>query len=222
MDVALNENEGACGEIIKPPPASITLLEDLAQRLTLETFTISKQSPSHKNISNTTIDAVPDLRYPVQVPFLHQPGLGDKLEQAALAFTSAATSHLGAGKTVFFEFFKPVSPSLATILDFYRSQMSSKSDEYAGALLDASHHHFISPTEHQADNLPQIHGREPYRIYIVILDRPDFADTPRSVTFQLADGGKLKSSIEQQSFALGLRSETGNFVEMEVRRAAGL
>lgn len=228
MDVCWDEDEGAPDdEGATYTEDAITTLRNLAARLSLDDFNVSRLNTTDIIITNVDGSSEPDLRYVIYVPFLHLPGMGDTLEQAANAFTHEVTSRFSEKKTVSFEFCKPPSKSLSSILKAQREK--DEPEDYIGALTTFPNDegstriraHPIALTEHANENDPARVGFEPYRTFIVVLERPDFSQVEGSVLFLLADGGKHKPSADSE-LPQSMKPEFHDYVEMQLWRCAGM
>lgn len=234
MDVGWNEDEGTPeAERARSSGDASATLQSLAARLSVDDFNIHEPAATDVVISNTTGTPEPDLRYVIYVPFLHQPGMGDKLEQVAKAFTQQITSRLSGQKTISFEFYKPPSKDLSSVLAVHREKCQS--ENYIGALTtfpNKSGEHSeesssrvraypIARTEHAVENDPVNVPFEPYRTFAVVLERPDFSREEGCVLFLLADGGKPKPNADQD-LPPSMKPELQNYVEMELWRCPGM
>ncbi|THZ77515.1 hypothetical protein D6C85_01628 [Aureobasidium pullulans] len=214
MDIGWDEDEGG-------PDAewATETLHNVALRLSLDDYNVSRPNATEFKISSTTGISEPDLRYIIHVPFLNEAGMSDKLEQAARAFTYEITSRLSGNTSISFEFYKPPSKSLSSILTAHRNKNRSKN--YIGALTTFSGDPFraypITRTERASENDPENVPFVPYRTFIVVLERPDFAQVEGGVLFLLADGGKPKPSADQE-LPDSMKLELQDYVEMELWR----
>lgn len=230
MDIGWSEDEGTPdAERSAYTGESGSILQGLAARLSLDEFSISGSASTDIVISNAAGTSDPDLRYDIYVPFLDQPGMGDKLEQVANDFTHEVTSRLSGKKTVFFEFHKPSSKTLSSILMEHRQRdraenstgalttFSGKSDNDSDEGPPRVRAYPISRAEHVEYSDPAKAKYEPYRTFIVVLERPDFNQVEGGVLFLLAHGGKFKGDIP-----LSQAWELDNYEEAEVWRCSGM
>ncbi|TIA27500.1 hypothetical protein D6C83_07736 [Aureobasidium pullulans] len=214
MDIGWDEDEGG------PDAERATeTLHNVALRLSLDDYSVSRPNATEFKISSTTGISEPDLRYIIHVPFLNETGMSDKLEQAARAFTYEITSRLSGNTSISFEFYKPPSKSLSSILTAHRNK--NRSENYIGALTtfsgDPVRAYPIARTERAGENDPENVPFVPYRTFIVVLERPDFAQVEGGVLFLLADGGKSKPSADQE-LPDSMKLELQDYVEMELWR----
>ncbi|KAF1356706.1 hypothetical protein BDV97DRAFT_342474 [Delphinella strobiligena] len=232
MDIRWDEDEGTPDdECANHTEDAITTLQIAAARLSFENFDIRRQAETHITISNVPETSEPDLRYVVLVPFLDQPGLGSNSEEVATAFTHEITSRLSEKKTISFEFCKPPFKTLWSQLASYRTR--EYPDDYIGALTTFSNDksgredattvraYPIARTELAQDNDPERILFEPYRTFLVVLDRPNFSQDKGGVLFLLADGGKSKPDANQDE-APSMKAEHQDYFEMSVWRCAGM
>lgn len=234
MDVGWDEDEGAPdAEGAVYTENTLIALHNLATKLPLNEFQISTLNSTDVTISNVEGTSAPDLRYVIYVPFLHQPGMSETLEQAAKAFTHEVTSRISGKKTISFEFCKPPSRSLSSILAAQRE--TDQSENYYGALTTFANEseersdegstrvraHPIARTEHAEENDSAKAEFEPYQTFIVVLERPDFDRVGGGVLFLLADGGRLKPSADRE-LPPSMKPVLQDYVEMELWRCAGM
>lgn len=216
-------------------------LESAASKLKLGDGMVKLQHNDDGSITISTNkeQASPDLKYVVYVPFLHQPGAAEKLEEAAKAFAAAMETRLPpigmAGKTFLLDFHKPSETSDSCILGLYRAlhqpagsigflTASNEAEQPPGTQSQessaGSQHrrlHPININPHMTLNDPSTCGFEPYRTFVIILDRPDFAtDSEKgtagvaAVRLLLADGG---NNIEDAEM---------DYLEIQVWRSLGM
>ncbi|KAK4540674.1 hypothetical protein LTR36_009005 [Oleoguttula mirabilis] len=232
MDVAWDEDEGTPdSERTGYAEVAIAALESLAAGLSLNDCNIDMAVPTDIIISNCVGNSEPDLRYVIYVPFLHQPGMGDKLEQVAMAFTHQITSRLSGHKTISFEFCKPPYRDIASILAIHRDRFQAegyigalttfpdKSDERSSAGCVRAHP--IARTEGAEENDPAKADYEPYRTFAVVVESARFSHEPGCVLFLHADGGKFKPERDQD-IPTSMRDEFQDYVEMQLWRCAGM
>jgi len=236
MNVGWSEDEGAPdAELAHAAEDAMATIQSLAAGLSAEDYSVDKPSTTDIIISNSAGPPKdPDLRYVIYVPFLHQDGMGDQLEQVAKAFTSEITSRLrGEKKTVSFEFCKPPSDDLGSILAVHRETYQSQ-ENYIGAFTTFPNDndeespvriraHPTARTEHAEENDPAKSSSEPYRTFAVVLESPDFCHRPGRVLFLLADGGKPKPDADRaEDVYPSMKAELQDYVEMELWRCAGM
>ncbi|KAJ5647050.1 hypothetical protein N7490_003422 [Penicillium lividum] len=220
FDYGLNEDEG--DPFLSNQPLELDIIESLqkkADSLTHKEFSI--QSPSEDAVtitSNPTSMALePDLQYIIHIAFPHKQH-GIELMLIAQAFTAVVVDNLPQGKTISFEFFSADQP-LPVILASHRNLINSRPDFAIGALHQGSrnfpqarHHHDVEVPSH----------REPYRIFFVILDRPDFLTGP-GVLFFLADGNEMTDEAQKVYIDAGLSGyQRGGYALYQVWRSAGM
>lgn len=236
MDICWDEDEGTPDDEREMYTQDIiTTLQNAAGRLSLDVFNIQKSAETETIISNVAVISDPDLRYVIYVPFLHQFGMDNKLEQVATAFTYEITSRLSGKKTVSFEFCKPPSNTLTSALTAYRAR--SGPEDYIGAVTTFPNEscdndkedsvfvraHPIARGEQALENDPALGRFEPYRTFLVVLDRPDFSQIRGGVLFLLADGGKGRPDADaNQDRPPRMKVENQDYTEMELWRCAGM
>ena len=219
MTLALEEDEGSSDA--KASEDTLEALGSMASQLSLESFSVD-QSGQKVLITNCTAPGEPDLRYIVYAAFLDQPGMEEHtLEQVGSAFTSAIVSRLSRSKTVSFSFHKPDKPTWSSVLSGHKKISESKPEDYFGALYqypqdDAPTR--IYPCTRQ-EMLPTDCAFESYKTFIIVLDKPDFADAA-GVLFLLEDGGKQKQKLGDEHGFFG--GPTFDYDDMLVLRSAGM
>lgn len=167
----------------------------------------------------------PDLRYIIYVPFLHYHSASESLEGTARAFTSAIISHLPKGKTVHFEFHKPSDMTLSSIVSFHRIQISTRPEMYVGALHTIQTQPDVARSPDRVypcfrnERPPLYADIERYKVFAVVLDRPNFVEDP-GVLFVMTDGGKSKVWPGGNFELLG--GPTFDYFETQVWRSAGM
>lgn len=230
-DYGLDEDEIQPADQIELGPAEEDTLNCQAKVLSLTDFKVTTGPGNAITVtsSSNTMTSDPDLRYVVYAPFLHcLGGVHITLEITARAFTSAIVSHLPAGKTVHFEFHKPPDTSFASIISFHRDLLRARPEMSVGAL------HNIPQLDGAAvTNLSRIypHARserhplqlllfmEPYKVFAVVLDKPDFINQA-GVLFVMADGGRYRQ-LPGDVHGVGGGPDSDYF-EMQVWRSAGV
>ncbi|KAF1824768.1 uncharacterized protein K489DRAFT_189752 [Dissoconium aciculare CBS 342.82] len=170
-------------------------------------------------------DLPPDLRYVIYVPFAHSDE--QILGSAARTFTASILDRIQVGTTIDFHFHRPSIPTDSSALShfaslnlppnfvgtFTRLQADRKFDDPFDYIRPPEPHprrlHPLSLEPNIVWNDPATFRCEPYKTFVVVLDRPDF-HTSASVRFLLADGGPWRGDkvIAAQDYS-----------EMEVWRA---
>ena len=173
---AAGDGEAASGD---PDP-----IEQLAEALSLDDFSVTSTNDTVTVTNGNGTTAT--VSYVVYV----LPGGAASLNATAKAFTHAITSHLGSS-SVKFEFRQPPRAALSSVLDHYRG--SDPSPDGVGALNDGRRRHPIARQPGSRQDNPDTCDFEPYRTFLVIIDRvTDFTKDISGVLFLLADGGKQK------------------------------
>jgi hypothetical protein len=149
-------------------------------------------------------DVSPDLRYVIYVPFVQ---LNDQdLDTIARAFTAKLLDHLQSDKTIELHFHVPRGQTDASVLSHFRSlalqagsigTLTYLMDErdfqrrWDLGLIEESQQRRLHPLAIEPDiswNDPATLDCEPYKTFVIVIDRPDF-DTAAAVRFLVADGG---------------------------------
>jgi hypothetical protein len=177
---------------------------------------------------NHKTDTPPHARHSVYVPFCHDNG--QMLEPIARTFTASFLDHLCGHETLDLHFHRPPAPTDTSILTHFRSlalpldfigtftnlQASrSFSDPFDYIRPQEPHSRRLFPLAlepHIFWNDPATFQREPYKKFILVIDRPDF-QTAAAVRFLLADGGHWRGDD-------GMRSL--DYCEMEIWRAESM
>lgn len=202
FDYGLEEDEGQPFSTAQPLSAElIQLLRNRSNILSPEDF--RTESYTQGTVTVTTNPAVlePDLQYIVYISFPHS---GTDLAQVAQAFTFEFVMNRPHGnKSIRLIFNTPPNPSPGSIMASYHDLISSHPELTIGALQtttrDPGHNtkntRVFPLTRCQSERYSE--KREPYRTFIVILDRPDFLTAP-GVLFLLSDGNQIKNEHDEE------------------------
>lgn len=219
-DYGLDEDEGQPTDQTELSPAE-DILSNQAQALSLEDFSVTHGPGEAITITSNAIATDPNIRYSIYVPFLHYSGGNYSLETVARAFTSAVISHFPQGKTIHLEFHKPPNVSLSSIIFFHRGILRFRPEMSVGALHNIStggtRVYPCARSEHLPVGFQQ--EREPYKVFAVVLDKPDFINE-NGVLFILTDGGKMIAEPTNET-----TDEPGpysDYYETQVWRSAGM
>lgn len=173
------------------------------------------------------------LRYLIYVSYL-APDDDHGLERAAKVFAAALSKHLPHEMTVDLEFRPPSQPSLSSVLQTDLERRPGQLDNSIGVLTSATGlptetipEEFvvsaeplpervfpISRNDSPRANDPRTCNFEPYKRFLVILDKPGFAQQA-GVLFLLTDGGRPRSQA-------GMREMERDYVQMQIWRSAGM
>ncbi|KAJ5759595.1 hypothetical protein N7520_006751 [Penicillium odoratum] len=220
FDYGLTEDEG--DSFLSNQPLELDIIESLqkkADSLTHEEFNI--QSPSEGAVtipSNPASVALkPDLQYIIHIAFPHKQH-GIEVMLIAQAFTAVVVENPPQGKTISFEFFS-TDQSLPAILASHRDLINFQPGLAIGALHQGSRT-FPQARHHYDVEVPS--DRAPYRIFFVIIDRPDFLTGP-GVLFFLADGSEMTDEAQKVCIDAGLSGyKRGGHASYQVWRRAGM
>lgn len=208
MRYGLEVDEGEPPE--SPQPSERHIQKQLDKQLTDGNFAVepafrlSKGDDSSVTITNTVDDGEPDLKYLLYAPFLSH--LRDDsvlalLETTARLFTAALLANLPPAKTLHLEFRIPASADWSAILPAHRDALSSHDD---GDNFSIGALHTLSLDDNDPNQPPapyRVFPQErsdrghyaawrmlkfPYRVFAVVLDRPDFVNRP-GVCFYMTD-----------------------------------
>ncbi|KAJ5541695.1 hypothetical protein N7494_006771 [Penicillium frequentans] len=218
FDYGLDEDEGDPSLADQIPALEIIeSLERKADSLHHKNFDIQVPSREAVLITSTPTTAAPesDLHYIIHIAFSYEK-LGFELMCIAQAFTAAVIDNIPDGKTISFEFFS-ASQSLGDILASHRDSMNSRPEIAIGAIHQGSRNFPQSRSRRGISN-----DREPYRTFLVIIDRPDFLTEP-GVLFFLTDGNEITDEAMQKIYNLcGPKDERGSYKLYQVWRSAGM
>ncbi|GAD98476.1 conserved hypothetical protein [Paecilomyces variotii No. 5] len=200
FDYGLDENEGQSFLIDQEYSSELVqALEERAASLSPVDFRTESDAQGTVTITTDSAALEPDLRYIIYIIFPHR---GLDLAQVAQAFTAEFLRSLPSQKSIHFVFSSLPDPSLSSVLSFHRDLISSRPEMTVGTLqtallqLDnASRRVRCFPMTRCEDERYNEH-REPYRIFGVLLDRPDFL-TASGALFLLSDGNKIKSEGDE-------------------------
>jgi hypothetical protein len=175
----------------------------------------------------------PDLKYRIHISFLAAgDDAQEELEHVAKEFVHAFPSRLGESRTYSFTFSKAPERSLGSVLNAFRTKYGKPSDRDVGILFSCvqdaasiqavikthtergdahpafpppdSRLHPISRHRSVAINVPSLSMYEPYRTFLVVLEKATFANEAGGVfCSQTAESRKLSKAMIKDAF-LGL------------------
>jgi hypothetical protein len=221
LDYALDEDEGQPTDLVISQGGGLHLQ---VQSL-LADFQIINGPGDAITIISASISSSPDLRYLIYVPFLNHPGVGDSLETIGKIFSASILSHLPAGKTIHFEFYRPADATLSSALALHRTLMRLRPRLSVGAIHKIKTKPDIATTptrfypctpNEQRPFYPDI---ERYKTFLVVIDKQNFIEE-NGVLFLMTDGGRfIKQPWDELGIAGGPHSD---YLETQAWRSAGI
>lgn len=224
FDYGINEDEGDTSLSEQPPaPEVVDLLYHKSESLPKDDFIVNELEDSTVIMSNP-VASEPDLQYIIYITFPHS---GIDLASIARAFTYSMMENIPCKKTINFEFRAAPSQSLSSILAMHKALLNSRPDLDIGAYQSSAETNSKRPRAFPQDRCEECDdyigtGREPYRTFFVILDRPDFLTAP-GVLFFLTDGNELWEDWREKTFQIEVGDGPyGDYRPYQVWRSAGM
>jgi hypothetical protein len=217
-DYGLDEDDGQSPneteiETISQQTPEISLQQDLE---------LSPGPGDAVTVTSKSHPAEPDLRYIIDVPFLHAASTSTTtLENVAKTFSSSIVAHLPSNLTIHLEFHTATSSTLTTIISQHRSFLISRPDFTIGALhtiQNQPQQRFCPCTRNESQSL--FPPKERYKTFAIVLDKANFWEE-QGVLFVMADGGRLKPLLDEQGNVAWDGSES-DFDAVLVVRSAGV
>ncbi|GKZ33627.1 hypothetical protein AbraIFM66950_003536 [Aspergillus brasiliensis] len=223
-DYGLGEDEGDPSRLVEPPrPEVVEAWQRRADSLPVDIAVVQPSSDKGPVVlmSGAVPTLDPELRYIIYVTFAHSKENPLMLLTIGRAFTAAILESLPEGTTVHFEFHSAPNRSLGATLSSHRELMKSRPDVGVAVSRPASGQS-ARKFPQKGYNRDNPRHREPYRTFLVVLDRPDFLTGP-GVLFFLTDGDEITDEAMRTVYKLHFEcDQPGDYDMFRVWRTVGI